>query len=221
MRFAAAGLLTTLCCRGVSAVPAATVDSARPAEQVRTWRFTVLLDGKPIGTHDFTVAGTADDGRVRSHASFKVTALRVPIYRYEHEDEESWHGGCLVQLDARTRENGNESTVHGRSYDEAFHVLGPNGATILPGCVKSFAYWDKRALTASHMLNAQTGEYEPVEVTNLGTERVDVAHHALHAEHYALAAHRFRLELWYSSADEWLALESRTEQGHTLRYEIR
>jgi hypothetical protein len=40
------------------------------------------------------------------------------------------------------------------------------------------------------------------------------------AERYRLAATKFTVSLWYASDGRWLALESRTAQGHTLRYEM-
>ena len=210
-----------------SAVPAPTDVSARAASPARTreglreWHFTVLLDGKPIGRHDFVVRGDPDDAQVLTHARFKVTLLLVPLYHYEHEDHESWRGGCLAQMDAHTRDNGRESEVHGHSTGDAFEVRGPQGATSLPGCVMSFAYWDLRLLASHRLLNAQTGEYQPVVVTDRGRERVDVRNVPVVAEHYSLAARQFRIDLWYSLAGEWLALESRADQGRTLRYELR
>lgn len=218
----AAALCAAAACSITAAFAEAGADRAtHPPDPVREWRFAVLLDGKRIGTHDFTVTGSADEARVRTHATFKVTALRIPLYHYEHEDQESWRGGCLARMDARTSDNGEESTVRGESSGQAFEVLGPKGAASLPGCVKSFAYWDKRVLAEHRLLNAQTGEYEPIEVRRVGIESVGTGARAVTAEHYSLSARKFRIDLWYSPAGEWLALQSRTEQGRTLRYENR
>ena len=210
-------MATALAAAGAAPTWATGNMSAAPVEQLR---FTVLLDGKPIGSHDFTVAGVPDEALVRSRASFTVTLLRIPVYRYEHEDQESWHQGCLARMEAHTHDNGQESQVSGELTGQGFEVRGPQGAVSLTGCVKSFAYWDKRFLSEHRLLNAQTGAYEPVQVTLLGTENIGPPAHRVAAEHYALVSGRLHLELWYSAGGNWLALESRTEQGHLLRYEL-
>ncbi len=43
---------------------------------------------------------------------------------------------------------------------------------------------------------------------------------ARRALRYALETRDFRIDLWYSPSKEWLALESRTESGRTIRYQI-
>ncbi|MCU0937569.1 MAG: hypothetical protein MUC86_00165, partial [Burkholderiaceae bacterium] len=52
-------------------VPATTAPVAVPASE---WRFTVRLDGKPIGSHRFAVADAGDGGlAIRSEAQFDVS----------------------------------------------------------------------------------------------------------------------------------------------------
>lgn len=193
------------------------IPGARGDETVRDreWHFDVLLDGKLIGGHDFIVSGTDDAVQVLSRAHFLVRVLRVPVYRYEHEDHERWRGGCLLQIDATTSDNGRRSRVQGTAGASGFTLSGPHGASSWPGCVRSFAYWDRRLLGAQRLLNAQTGEYQPVRIT-----RTVDAGAAPGAEHYHLEGSGFHIELWYGADGAWRALESQTEQGKILRYEI-
>jgi hypothetical protein len=167
-----------------------------------------------------TSPGAPGELSVESHASFRVTVLRVPVYRYEHEDHESWHNGCLVRMEARTHDNGHDSEVRARLSGGALEVHGPGGSASLPGCVKSYAYWDPRLLGEHRLLNAQTGEYEQVQIARLGSDRISAAGRILTAEHYSLTSAALHIDLWYSASGEWLALESRTPQGRLLRYEI-
>ena len=149
-----------------------------------------------------------------------MKALFVPVYAYVHEDTELWHDGCLVGMKAQTSENGHESQVLGSSTDSGFQVEGPKGTTVLPGCISSFAYWDRARLGATRLLNAQSGEYEAVALTGQGAETILSQGRRVAAERYSLAATAFSIKLWYSSDGRWLALESRTSQGRTLRYEM-
>lgn len=214
--------MVALCALGlaIAAVDVLATPTPSSLEAVRRWHFSVLLNGKPIGEHDFAVTRQASGFAVETRARFRVKALFVSLYGYDHQDHEIWRDGCLAQVDAQTSDNGRESTVHGRLAGENFQVQGPAGSTSLPACVHTFAYWDPNVLTQQRLLNVQTGVYEPIEVTHLGIENVSARRQDVEAEHYALTGNKFRIDLWYSRAGEWLALESRTQKGSTLRYEI-
>ena len=75
-------------------------------------------------------------------------------------------------------------------------------------------------LTADALINAQTGELEPVQITALGSEQITVAGETLQANHYALELEEQTIELWYAADDyRWLALETPARGNRTLRYE--
>ena len=210
-----------LCSAGTLLAAAAPAGVAQTTTaNTRLWHFTVLLDGKPIAWHDFEISGPDAEAEVAIRAEFKVTALLIPVYSYQQSNHERWRGGCLSAMDARTRDNGHEYRVHGQLAADAFNVQGPQGLVALHGCVKSFAYWDPHTLAERQLLNSQTGEYETVSVTHIGSETLAFAGHTVPAEHYALAARKYTIELWYSPQGAWLALQTLTE-GRTVRYEMR
>jgi hypothetical protein len=186
----------------------------------REWRFSVSVDGRPIGEQSFVLTEDAGRSQVTIRARFQVRVLFVPVYRYEHDNREEWQDGCLVRIDALTRDNGENLFVHGEQRGETFVVEGPNGRQRLPPCVNTFAYWDRAFLAADRLLNSQTGEYTPVNV--VGTPRQEmlkVGDRELASERYTLEGPDFSIELWYSPEGEWLALESTTNEGRKLRYE--
>jgi hypothetical protein len=127
----------------------------------------------------------------------------------------------LSRIDARTRDNGHEYIVHGQSSEDTFDLHGPHGLTALHGCIEPFALLDPRMLDQQRLLNAQTGDYEPIEVHQLRSETLMVAGAGDAAEHYRLTTRKFSLELWYAPSGEWLALQSHSADGRTLRYAIR
>ncbi len=184
----------------------------------REWRFRVLLDAKPVGVHTFRV--TERDGgerRVASDARFTVKFLFVDAYTYVHEARERWQGDCLQELRASTDDNGKRLAVRGTGDAAGFAVEG-NGAP-LPACVMTFAYWNPAILKQPRLLNVQSGEFTDVRIEPLGEETLRVRGAAVNARRYALHAPKFRIDLWYSGAN-WVQLESRTEGGRLLRYEI-
>ena len=180
--------------------------SAVTSGATREWRFDVSLDGRPIGEHSFVLQERADLREVTSDARFRVRILFVDAYRYEHHARESWRGDCLERLEARTVENGQQ-----------LRVLVPDGNPPPSDCVQTFAYWNPSILGSSLLLNPQTGEYVPVKVMPMGRETLD----GQPAERYRLLGSGqtpLQIDLWYTAARDWVALESRTPRGQLLRY---
>ena len=157
--------------------------------EIRHWEFRVFLDEREVGTHRFTLTENGAIRELRSVARFDVQFLFVTAWRYRHEATERWQDGCLASLVSRTDDNGEPYAVDWRSGE---------------GCEMSFAYWNPRILGARRLLNAQTGELEPVRVARLGEER------------WRLSAPGIHIELQYSGG-EWVSLEA-LKGGRRLRY---
>jgi len=99
-------------------------------------------------------------------------------------------------------------------------VAGDQSASQLPECIMTFAYWNPDFLSQRQLLNQQTGEYVDVEIEELGTESLDVRGEAVTATRFKLTSPDANLTLWYSTDDEWLALESVAKGGQIIRYEL-
>jgi hypothetical protein len=84
----------------------------------------------------------------------------------------------------------------------------------------TFAYWNRDFLEQPRLLNPQTGDYVDVEVERLGAETISVRGEEVYASVYRLTAKDTQLTLWYSTDDEWLALESVVQDGRIIRYEL-
>ena len=184
------------------------------------WRFRVFLDDAEIGYHRFSLLGDGPEQQLESEARYNVKFLYATVYRYAHDSSERWQGSCLKQVAAHTQDNGKMLAVRGTQDGERFVVTGTRGQANLPACVMTFAYWNPDLLGQSRLLNVQTGEYMDVQVRVLGEETLTVRGAAQRALHYALETRDFRIDLWYSPNKEWLALESSTEGGRKIRYQI-
>jgi hypothetical protein len=79
-------------------------------------------------------------------------------------------------------------------------------SSALPRCVHVYAYWNLQLLPQEHLLNPQTGTFDPVHLEELGVEVVRLSGRAECGMHYALERPSFRIELWYSPTGDWLAL---------------
>jgi len=201
----------------------ATAHAAVPTEQ--RWDFNVLLDQQKIGEHTFVVRHEQDAGKgplktVEIDADFKVKILFINAYSYRHTNRESWQGNCLVGLSSQTNDNGEDLAVQATTQDQQFVVQTKRSTDTFSACPMSFAYWNPALLTADSLINAQTGELEPVEITALGSEQITVAGETLQANRYALKLEEQTIELWYAADDyRWLALETPARGNRTLRYE--
>lgn len=184
------------------------------------WDFRVLLDGREIGRHRFTLQGTGEGAVLRSEAQFDVRVLFISAFRYVHEAVERWQDGCLQSLASRTETNGERISVSAQSQDGRLAVTGPAGRVLHDGCVMSFAYWDPRILEAGRLLNSQTGELVPVRVTPQGRETVSVRGQLQSASRHRISGPGLAIDLWYADG-RWVALEALAERGRRLRYELR
>lgn len=196
-----------------------TLDAA--ADSSRSLEFDVYLDDSPIGFHRFLIeSGDAGERVVRSEAKFDVKFLFFTAFRYRHENSELWNDGCLVKIDAETNSNGKETAVSGQQTGAGFDVKSGRDTDTLPACVMTFAYWNPDFLKQEKLLNPQTGEYLDVEVRKRGEERVEIGDRVVSAVPYEIRARGMEITVWYSSENEWLALESLAKGDRVIRYEL-
>jgi len=205
---------------------------ANASNELMEWRFDVLLDGREIGTHAFSLQQQGNTARMQSEARFDVKLLFVNAFRYRHRAEETWLGPCLVDIQSSTAVNSKSYALSGVATDTGFQLSARKGkgegegkskdavATRLPPCVQSFAYWNLDLLRGNKLLNPQTGEYETVQLTQLAPQAVRIGNTQLPAERYQLLVAGKAVVLWYAAEDgRWLALESEARGGRTLRYQ--
>ncbi len=191
---------------------------AASATVEQEWHFRVYLDDREIGHHHFTLTKTENSERLATQANFNVTFLKIPFFRYKHDNIEYWDNNCLTRINSSTDQNGKLYLVEGVATAEGFLVNTNSGEQKLPACISTFAYWDRSFLKQNRLLNSQTGEYLDVEVSYLGKNALSVGEKNIPAHHYRLSADKLDIEVWYSQDNQWLALQSTTEGGRLLRY---
>jgi hypothetical protein len=201
-------------------LPMCAVLAAGACHAAQSYEFDVELDSRRIGTHRFIVTGDpAGSARIESSAAFDVKMLGVTVYRYRHQAETVWSEGCLVSIDATTQNNGRSLRVQGSQHAEGFRLRDPPPVALLPGCITSYAYWDRdRLLRQRVLLNPQTGKLDTVRFEPLGREPVPFNGASQMAERYRLHGPELVIDLWYSPQGEWLRLESTTESRRRIVY---
>ena len=187
----------------------------------KEWNFRVFLDDSEIGYHNFSLV--EEDGRRRlvTEAEFEVKFLFFTAYRYEHVNEETWQGECLQEIRSETDANGRLFEVRGTQDDDGLEIETVDATRDVPGCVKTFAYWNPDILDEPELLNSQTGELLKVDIEPVATEMLNIRGEEVAARRYRLLAKNMELDIWYSrDQGRWLALESTVKGGRKLRYEL-
>ncbi len=186
-----------------------------------TYAFTVYLDDDEIGNQSFRVSSDGKRTQVDIEASFDVSYLYIPFYKYRHTNSEIWEGDCLKEIRARTDDNGESFFVKGNSQNGQFTWQTHNGETSVKGCVKTYAYWNPKWFQSERLLNSQTGELKPVKVSKVGEDTIPVRGTPTKTEHRRIVSDKFVIDLWYTKMGEWVSLHSTTKNGKTLRYLIK
>ncbi|MEM7277294.1 MAG: DUF6134 family protein [Pseudomonadota bacterium] len=194
--------------------------STAAARVLEQWEFDVYLNDSKVGQHYYEIAEDNGAALIKTHAKFKVKLLFITAFKYAHENTERWQGDCLTQIQSKTNSNGKRLTVAGSASETAFTLQTADGAGELPGCVRSFAYWDLDLLQAEQLLNPQSGEYVDVDLSYKGVEMIDVGGEPVQAERYQLIAGDQDISLWYDEGGRWLGLEAQLKKSRVLRYVV-
>ena len=185
-----------------------------------TYHFKVFLDDDEIGVQHFWVSSEGTLSQVEVEAQFDVTYFLIPFYSYRHTNSETWEGDCLQEIRAETNDNGESFFVRGIRQDGQIRLQTHAGNSTLEGCVKTFAYWNVDLLQSDRLLNSQTGEFQPVEISKVGKETISVRGVSTETEHHRIVTDKFTIDLWYTMDHEWVALQSTTKNGGILRYQL-
>ncbi|NIM41458.1 MAG: hypothetical protein GTN84_10190 [Hydrogenophaga sp.] len=176
------------------------------AQASERWDFTVTLDGRPVGTHRFTVSGDAAERRLQSRARFDVRWLGLLVYRYRHEADERWQGECLRELRAETDSDGERETVSQRYGGD---------------CLMGFAYWNPRVVEQQQLIDPQTGRTVAARFERLADARIERLGQSVPARGWQLRADGQRIDIWYAAdTGRWIGLDAEVRGGRRLSYRL-
>lgn len=206
MQRAAAIVMTML---SLGASPGTGAHAAEPAThpQAGEWAFQVLLDGKPIGQHRFTLsaANAAGERTLVSEADFVVKVLGLTFYRYRHRANEQWRADCLASINSTTDDNGEPQGVR---------------SSFGPDCVMSYAYWNTGIQAQRRLVNPQTGRTDTVQLSRAGEAPIPVRGTAVAGTRWRISGPEQPVDVWYSGQGEWIGLDATVRGGRVLSYRL-
>lgn len=186
----------------------------------QTYDFKVFLGKDEIGRQRFDVSSEGERTQVRIDAQFTVKFLYIPVYRYRHTNVETWEGTCLREIRAETDDNGESFFVNGVVRNGQLQVQTQAGNWTGEGCIKTFAYWNPEWIKGERLLNSQTGEHQPASILAVGEATIPVQGVPTRTTHRRIVTDKFTVDLWYALNGRWVALQSTTKKGDTLRYSL-
>ena len=174
--------------------------------------FKVFLNDREVGSHTYRLQQQGESLLVSSTMNLDFTILRVKKIKYRHQADEVWQGGCLVSLTSRTEKQGRNTTVDALTNASGLTVVHSEGTAIIEGCAKGFAYWNPALLEANFLLNAESGEYVPVDISATHSSEDNITHMLIDSP-------QVDVHLQYDAAGHWLSLESELQFGGLIRYQ--
>jgi len=173
------------------------------AAQAETLNYTVLRDGKTIGTHAVTIDQNGAETRVGVETDIAVKVLFVTAYKFKHTSQETWSNGRLVSITSTTDDDGTPKELNARAENGRLSVDSKvkgqerrqhADTTALPASL-----WNAATVKQSALLNTLDGQVMQIEVEDLGMEDLDAGGASLTARHYAITGELTR-ELWFDAA---------------------
>jgi len=180
--------------------------------------FRVVRSGSAIGTHALRFERQETRLVVNIAVDLAVGIGPIAFYRYRHRATETWNDGIITAFDAETNDNGTRSTFALRRERNQLVVESNRaGRYIAPPEALPASHWNRRMLDGP-FINTQTGALMRPTVMRAGVEPLPWAPQR-RGQRFVLSGD-VALETWYDSAEHWLGLRFRGEDGSAIHYEI-
>jgi hypothetical protein len=183
-------------------------------------RFDVLRDGDKVGAHVVRFARDRDTLFVHSKFDLAIRLLGFTIYDYRYVSRALWRDGRLIELEARTDDDGKEHWVRAGVDGEGLEVNGPAGRFVAPMDVLPTNHWNAVVLGSDRVLNTLTGNLNRVEIVDLGDAVVETAAGRRAARHFRYTG-ELETEVWYDARGRWVKLRFQAKDGSTIDYVCR
>jgi hypothetical protein len=184
--------------------------------------FTVLRDGKPVGTHLMHFSNNGDGLGVHIKTDVEVKFAFIPVYHFNHESQELWRDGKLAKLDSRTDDDGKKHTLSVAAGASALNVICDGAATAADPAIVPASLWNPGTARVgdTRLLNTLDGHPMAVNVRYVGEESVEKGEKSVKAQHFVVSGELER-ELWYDAG--WMLVKTRFKgsDGSDIQYVLR
>lgn len=192
--------------------------SAAQASTSTEYRFSVSMNGDPIGEHVVTVTREANETKVAIDVALKVTFGPFTLYSYDQQNRALWRDGALHAFRAVSNDDGEAFLlVAERDPSGRLQVSLNGGAFEAREVWFPTTYWNKDTINQTALLGTQDGEVQEIAVTKVGREDLSFRGRAVATDKYELRGD-LDIDLWYDDRGEWMRLAF-TYKGRDFVYD--
>lgn len=198
---------------------ALTIAGIQPAAASTGTRSFALFRGDDrIGGQTITVRRAGSEVAVDVDIDIAVRILGLPAYRYSLQSSETWVGGELARLEARSNDNGTAHFARATRDGDGLEIEGSEFAGRVNGRPATTTYWTPAFLDRQVWISTQDGRPFRIAAANAGAETVPTADGAgLAATRWRIGGELAGLDLFYDGAGEWVGSEFEA-RGETARF---
>ncbi len=190
----------------------------KPADGSRI-EFDVLRNGQPFGRHVVAFRRKGDTLNVETDIDLKVMIGPLTVYHYVHDATETWIGGALERVEARTKKDGRWREVAAKAVQGGLDVAGSAFRGVLNKPVIPSTHWNIEQMSEPAMLSTETGEMLKMTVVDKGLETVRIGSGEIQARRY-LVKSDLDAEFWYDARGRWVKCAF-TAEGSRVEYVLR
>lgn len=203
------------CLVAAAFLPAAAL--AAPQDQ----SYTVVREGKVVGSHKVTYADGADGALQVSIVTNVVVKIGfIPVYRFEHEGVERWVGGKMVSLTSKSNDDGSHHTLAITSDGAELKINGDGKPSAMPVGTIPASLWNRAIVEQKTIVNTLHGQAMNVTIADKGAETVTVKGAPVQANHYVMDGDLKR-ELWFDAEGALVKIRFRGRDDSEIVYELR
>jgi hypothetical protein len=166
-------------------------------------RYRIFRGNDEIGLQTVQLLRSGDRLRVEIGIDIRVRIFGITAYRYEMLNVEHWAGGRLVDMDARTNDDGTRHQVAVTRRDGALRVAGTGFEGEVTADAATTTYWSPDFLSRPVWISTHDGTPLNVATARRGVKAVDMAAGSVQADRWAVTGD-LDLELFYAGR-EWVA----------------
>ena len=180
-------------------------------------RLTLVRGGSEIGEKTVSVRRSGSSVEVETRIDIAVRLIGLPVYRYELAASESWRGGELQALEARTNDNGARHFANAVRRGATLEVRGSEFEGEVGGRPATTSYWSTAFLRRPVWISTQDGRLLNVTATDTGRVAFPTGAGEVAASRWRIGGDLTDLYLFYDAADEWVGTEF-PARGETARF---
>ncbi|MEL6677192.1 MAG: DUF6134 family protein [Pseudomonadota bacterium] len=179
-------------------------------------QFKIVRSGSDIGRQEITVDRNGDRLRVSIDIDIAVKLLGITAYRYRMTNVETWSGGKVQTISARTNDNGTDAFVEAERSVAGLVVNGSSYSGTLSGDLATTTYWTKEFLSRPVWVSTQDGAPFDVRARQAGSTQFPTASGTVPTTEWQTSGD-LELALFYDTQGEWVGSEF-DAQGSAARF---